>query len=97
MVYTYRHRKAVLGLTTHGFSTRAPVGRESPCHRDDCEPGETKYVVNSFYRCLPPVTGTCGPNNRTNCVCLRTTTYHDWLRMVGFDNAESLLIPTYRY
>ncbi|KAG8315869.1 PHD finger protein 12 [Homalodisca vitripennis] len=55
MVYTYRHREAVLGLTSHSYSTRAAVGGGvwAPVIEMTVNLTNAYYVANSLYRvCL---------------------------------------------
>uniref|UniRef100_A0A1B6JBB6 Uncharacterized protein n=1 Tax=Homalodisca liturata TaxID=320908 RepID=A0A1B6JBB6_9HEMI len=57
MVYTYRHREAVLGLTTHRYSTRAAVGGgvRAPVIEMTVNLTNAYYMASTLYRRLPPV------------------------------------------
>ncbi|KAG8274436.1 hypothetical protein J6590_107945, partial [Homalodisca vitripennis] len=95
MVYTYRHREEVLGRPTHSYSTRAAVGGgvRAPVIEMTVNLTNAYYVASTLYRRLPPVIRDLRAEPTGLFKRLITT----WLRMIGSDNAESLLTPTYRY
>ncbi|KAG8299984.1 hypothetical protein J6590_087770 [Homalodisca vitripennis] len=59
------------------------------CHRDDCEPDER--ILRGEYILQALASSDKGP------LSLFKQLITTWLRMVGFDNAESLLTLTYHY
>ncbi|KAG8280698.1 hypothetical protein J6590_074853 [Homalodisca vitripennis] len=95
MVYTYRHREAVLGRTTHRYPNRAAVGGgvRAPVIEMTVNLKYAYYGASTLYRRLPPVIR----DLRVEPTGLFKRLITTWVQMVGSDNAESLLTPTYRY
>ncbi|KAG8324922.1 hypothetical protein J6590_080064 [Homalodisca vitripennis] len=87
MVYTYRHREAVLGRTTHSYSTLAAVGGGVRALVIEMTVNLTNayYVASTLYRRLPPVIRDLRAEPTGLFKRLITT----WLRMIGSDNAVS--------
>ncbi|KAG8286021.1 hypothetical protein J6590_069872 [Homalodisca vitripennis] len=85
----------VLTPIAHGYPTRnaVSVGLQVPVIKLSINLTNAYYVANTLYRQLPSVIRDLQDEPVSGFKRLVTA----WLRMIGPDNAEFLLTPTYRY
>ncbi|KAG8300417.1 hypothetical protein J6590_076691 [Homalodisca vitripennis] len=93
LVYTYSHKYAVLTPIVHSYPTRnaVSVGLQVPLIKLSINLTNAYYIANTLYRHLPSVIRDLQDEPVSGFKRLVTA----WLRMIGPDGAEALLIPTY--